>query len=43
MEGISDADREFLRSKYRVEVLLSDCDPNQIDESKYPYDSYLIN
>jgi hypothetical protein len=42
MEGISDTDREFMRSKYRVEVLLSDCDPKQIDESKYPYDSYLI-
>lgn len=39
---LTDSDREFMRSRYGVQVLLNDCREDAIDESKYPYDCYLI-
>jgi hypothetical protein len=39
---LTDSDREFMRSQYRVQVFLHDTDEKKIDETKYPYDCYLV-
>ena len=39
---LTEEDRELMRSRYGVQVFLSDCREDTIDESKYPYDCYLI-
>lgn len=39
---LTDSDREFMRSQYRVQVFLHDTDESKIDETKFPYDCYLI-
>ena len=39
---LTDTDREFMRSRYGVQVFLNDCQEKDIDESKYPSDCYLI-
>lgn len=39
---LSEEDRKLMKSKYGVQVFLSDCQVSNIDESVYPSDCYLI-
>lgn len=39
---LTEQDRELMKSRYGVQVFLSDCEERDIDESKYPSDCYLI-
>jgi len=39
---LSEEDKQLMKSRYGVQVFLSDCTVGDIDESKYPYDCYLI-
>lgn len=39
---LTDSDREFMRSRYRVQVFLHDCIESDIKEENYPYDCHLV-
>lgn len=39
---LTDSDREFMRSRYQVQIFLHDCQESDIREENYPYDCYLV-